>query len=373
MNTIRDWFHLKGRNNFDVVPESDGAFLFGSTEAWDRIKSKIDEVAVSKKVPKMVMEGEWGAGKTHILYHMKHYLEKEAQSRFRVFHVRYAKFANVDDKSFYGDFHFDLMNTITRTEIHGLLKKYKRRVKAKRFYARLAELVGDNDIASAFMAMVDEREPYLSWKWLWGMRLSASELTKLQIPYSLSKPSQFVTILVSIGKLLEDTEKKKPLILMDEAEKLNTISSRNVIDSFNTAFRMLADSENSHVGFIVSKRAIERVGPVKFWEKDDFQSRIGSDSYISIERLTEPDTKKFILDLLGNFIDRDNIPEEYSEQYKQTYPFTEDALDLVVHKVYREREGSLPRLIIQKVNAIAAKAVLDEKEIITRDFVEAKY
>lgn len=373
MNTIRDWFHLKGRNTFDVDPESDGVFFFGSTQLWDEIKSKIDEVAVSKKVPKMVMDGEYGAGKTHILYHMKHYLEKEAQSQFRVFYVRYAKFANVDDKSYYGDFHFDLMNTITRTEIHRLLKKYKRKVTAKRLEASLAELVGDNDIASAFMAMVDEREPFLSWKWLWGIRLSASEQTKLQIPYSLSKPSQFVTILVSIGKLFEVTGNKKPVILMDEAEKLNTISNRNVIDSFNAAFRMLADPENSYVGFIVAKRSVERAGPAKFWEREDFQSRIGSDSYIAIRRLTEPETKGFILDLFENFIDRDSIQEKYSQQYKQTYPFTEDAIDLVVQKVYGERKGSLPRLIIQKVNAIAARAVLNEKQIITRDFVEANY
>src|SRR4051794_19899285 len=88
LEDFAEWFCLKDHKTFMVQPNRDPDFYFGRSDLEQAIKSRLDRGILLQGVPKMVLYGAFGAGKTHTLYHIKWYLEHEvANTKFEVRYV----------------------------------------------------------------------------------------------------------------------------------------------------------------------------------------------------------------------------------------------------------------------------------------------
>jgi DNA replication protein DnaC len=74
---FKEWFCLNGRDSFTIDPKinpEDARFYFGRDEISRRIKKQLRISFVEPGVPKMVVYGSYGSGKTQTLYHLRHFL-----------------------------------------------------------------------------------------------------------------------------------------------------------------------------------------------------------------------------------------------------------------------------------------------------------
>src|SRR5205823_351922 len=70
---FRDWFCLKRRESFTIDPKinrDDASFYFGRDEKIKTIKAQLRRAFVEPGVPKMIIYGSFGSGKTQTLFHV---------------------------------------------------------------------------------------------------------------------------------------------------------------------------------------------------------------------------------------------------------------------------------------------------------------
>ncbi len=74
---FRAWFCLKDRDSFTIDPKinaDDARFYFGRPNEEERLKRQLRTAFVSPGVPKMIIYGPFGSGKTQTIYHLEYYL-----------------------------------------------------------------------------------------------------------------------------------------------------------------------------------------------------------------------------------------------------------------------------------------------------------
>jgi hypothetical protein len=78
--TFQDWFCMKpGRNSFLPMIPGDASLIFCHDQIWGHDILASIEAAFAKDEPiKMLIYGDWGVGKTHMLYHIRWWLERHA-------------------------------------------------------------------------------------------------------------------------------------------------------------------------------------------------------------------------------------------------------------------------------------------------------
>lgn len=78
--TLADWFCMKdGRSSFIPRLPEDARLVFCHGQLInDDILSSIQQCFATDDPIKMLLYGDWGVGKTHVLYHIKWWLEQNA-------------------------------------------------------------------------------------------------------------------------------------------------------------------------------------------------------------------------------------------------------------------------------------------------------
>ena len=75
---FRDWFCLNQRESFTIDPKinpADARFYFGRQQLDDRMRKQITRSFIDPQVPKMMVWGPYGCGKTQTLYYLSHWLQ----------------------------------------------------------------------------------------------------------------------------------------------------------------------------------------------------------------------------------------------------------------------------------------------------------
>lgn len=76
-NDFQQWFCLKDRLIFTIDPltvESDAQFYFGRDETKENILKQLRRSFINPGIPKMMIFGPFGSGKTHTLLHINYIL-----------------------------------------------------------------------------------------------------------------------------------------------------------------------------------------------------------------------------------------------------------------------------------------------------------
>ena len=360
--TFKEAFFLKNRDNLTVNVKTnpdDAQLLFGRTSSNEDVKSVIKREFLLGQVPKLFLYGPYGVGKTHTLYNLKHYIDTNIDLKDKC--LIYILEVEFRSKTAYQYLHERFMEKIGFEYVNKIVTQFINENAMDLDKAMYSVFEDENIIKAMRFLSVGGQNSIIPWKWLCGHQLKDADLSLIGLSRNLNQTYDLVKVLTGLGNLSMRYQKKRIIFLIDEAEALNNVSDPNALDSFHDAFRKLADNDNNSIGFILSLFATGSNDMPEVVTRPDIITRIGANNIKEIYPLTEmDDLKQFVLDFLNYFIDKDaakTVIDAFPQPItKDSYPFTEEALDYYIEIALSSRTASLPRNIIKSIAEAAIHA-----------------
>jgi len=359
MEDMRERFCLREREHFYIDPEQDAGLYFGRHELQSQLKDQIENSFYKVGVPKIFLTGPWGSGKTHTLFHIKHFL---GQQKPDVVDVVYFDIGPLKAKTHYSHLHRSFLDRLSRDRVKALVDSFVSKNVGPGLEAALRNFFPTADIANAMRGLsFGSTQSLPAWKWLVGEKLSDDQHQMLNLTKNLTEPGELIEVLQSIGKLVKVVESKKIIYLVDEAEELDHVTNPDAAASFEWALRRLADNDSKNIGFVFAARAPGGGELPQILSMESIKSRIGENNIIDIPHLGGlEDVKGFVVDLLASLVDREKARERIGKDglpaQPQFFPFTEASLDSFCEYIRENPERALPRAIIEGINECAVSA-----------------
>jgi hypothetical protein len=373
MDDFVTWFCLKDRQNFTIDPQvncQDSQFYFGRNDIRDRLQRQLRRSFIAPGIPKMMVWGPYGSGKTQTLFYLDYFLKTHPPSSAKgTPHTLYLTI-EVRSNATSANFHMQLMEALGKD----VVSKWVRSLfdGTADFDNTLLNLV-DQD-PNLFLALKELRasgeSSFTAWRWLTGQPLKPAELNEMGLTRNLGDVGSidFVNGLVAIGNLASRVNEKL-IFLVDELEQLLNVRTGDAAESIHQYLRKLAEPANASVGFLFGFKADVLDEAPEMLRRPDIQGRIGASNYIDIPTLPAvADVKKFMQELLKNLIDASKVQEKIDAQGLDTevgiFPFERTAFDVLADYATQDNSRSLPRYIITAINECAIQAWDDQKSLI---------
>lgn len=243
--TFKDWFCLNNRETFTIdakINPADAQFYFGRDQLRDRMKKQISRAFIDPQVPKMMIWGAYGSGKTQTLYYLAHELVNSTpvscKGRPHVVHLA----IEVHSKSVADLWHLQMTESLGMATVQGWLQMLLS--KSANFDQEVDRLTADSNIALAFKQLRGGGDlAFSTWRWLTGQRLTTKELQEIKVTRNLVDVGvgDMVLALQSIGNLARAVDRCL-IFCVDEMEELRNIRAGDAADSWHQYARKLADN-----------------------------------------------------------------------------------------------------------------------------------
>ncbi|MSQ48649.1 MAG: hypothetical protein EXR78_09765 [Deltaproteobacteria bacterium] len=374
---FKEWFCLNGRDSFTIDPKinaGDEKFFFGRDDIQKNLAARFSRAFIDPKVPKLVLYGAYGSGKTQTLFHIAYMLKTTPPRSLKASPRTIQLVVEMRSRSTHSDWHLQLMEALGKEVLTGWLELLFK--KHQDFDKFVAQLVGEPNITKALLNIKGGGDiPLIAWRWLSGLKLTPAELQRLFLTRNLGDigTADLVNVLVAIGKVAEECGEKL-IFLVDEVESFHMISNADAINNVHDYLRRLASPDNATVGFVLSMYGLTADQVPEVVNRADVRTRIGNQNYIEIEPLpTIADVRRFTLELLSQFIDK-TMAEKRITAHKltvalETYPFEAGAFDLLCDYASQDPSKALPRNIIAALNECAISTWDAGKYVIEQQIV----
>jgi len=377
MSTFKNWFCLNGRETFTIDPKvnpTDARFYFGRDPLRDRMWKQIGRAFIDPQVPKMMIHGAYGSGKTQTLHYLAYELvnhtPKACKGKPHVVHLD----IEVQSRSMADQWHLQMMEALGMAIVQDWLQALFS--KSAKFEQEIDKLTADPNLVTAFKHLRGGGDlAFNAWRWLTGAKLTAKELVEIKVTRSLVDVGvgDMVAALQALGNLARAVDVCL-IFCIDEMEELMNIRQGDAAESWHQYARKLADNANSSVGFIIGFKAVTWDEAPKMIVRDDIISRISRANTVELETLSAPaNVKTFVEEMLTHLIDQQAagtlIKAENLSATIPTYPFSATAFDLLCDYACQDSIKSTPRNIIRTINECAIAAWDSQKRIIDDDIV----
>lgn len=375
---LNEWFCLKDKDSFTIDPkidENDAKFYFGRETVEKQIVSQLRRSFLSPGIPKMLIYGPYGSGKTQALYYISHILRNNKPNTCKLnVHTVHLEL-EMRSKSDFRDWHLQLMESLGKDQVVGWLENISS--SGSNFETELKTIFEDKiNMVEAAKKLTREDLSFLAWRWFCGQVLGAKELATLQVTTNLGDigVGDMVCLLEGLGRLAEKNNYKL-IFLVDEAEQFRNVASSDSIESLHDYIRKLSETSNSSAGFIIAGTAVTLNDMPEWYHRADIITRIGQDNIIEIPHLPAiKDVEAFIKEMLNEFIDKEKaerrIKDSNIEINLDTYPFNNDSLELLANYATQDPEKALPRNIINVINDCAIAAWDNQRLFIDTQIVD---
>lgn len=372
MTEFREWFCLKDRPSFTIDPQinrDDARFYFGRDDIKKRLEQQLRRSFVTPGVPKMMVWGPYGSGKTQTLFYLEYYLKNQTPDSCNGLpHTLYVA-AEMRSNSTANHLHMQLMEELGKEIVAGWVRGLFDQT--TNLEGSLMELGQDPNIVLALKELrAGGDSSLIAWRWLTGQPLKGTELNELSLTRNLGEvgAGDLVNALVAVGNLATEVGEKL-IFLIDELEELINVRAGDSAESIHQYFRRLAEPSNATVGFIVGFKADVFDDAPQILQRGDIVGRIGTSNYVDIPPLPAvSDVKAFLGALLTNLIEEDKVEAVISEHSLDTdlgtYPFSRSAFELLADYATQDISRALPRYIINAVNECAIQAWDDGKRLV---------
>jgi Cdc6-like AAA superfamily ATPase len=315
----------------------EGDAFVGPRRKWaDEFIAHLRRIISSGRVPKAVIYGPLGVGKTHFLSYISSGLAELAK-------VVYVETPPLHRRSRFTDLHNVIMRKIGRDYSMGLLSKAV--LEADKGSIELHSVLGvDPDIATIIRNGLTSDKSVL-WRYLSGEKLTSGEVRQLDAVSAQLREDDAAMILNMIARLVRRTEKKQFLLFIDEFENTSSLMGDSQV-AFREALRGLMDESND-TGVVISNTAREMDDMPLPLTDESVQRRIGFPNY----RLFPEYTPEDLLALLREIITfRRDDKAEVTKMVKkaqsttkesvseENFPFTQQALEMAVNTVFELRQ-----------------------------------
>ena len=223
---FRDWFCLKDRETFTIDPKislEDGKFYFGRENIKTQLLNQLNRAFLSPGVPKMLIYGYFGSGKTQTLFYIENILQnyklKTCKLDVKTIHLD----LEMRSKSDFRDWHFQLMEALGKNQVTTWLKGISST--GTDFEEELKEIFkNDVNMVESSKGLTRGDLTFTAWRWFCGRILTAKDLESLGVTRNLGDigVGDMINILEGLGRLAERNNEKL-IFLIDEAEQFKNV------------------------------------------------------------------------------------------------------------------------------------------------------
>ena len=378
MEQFDSWFCLNNRLNFTVDPQvnpTDAQYYFGREDIKKLLHKQIRYAFIAPGIPKMMVWGPYGSGKTQTLYYLKHYLMTDPPASAKG--TPHALYLTVEMKSnsTANQFHMQLMEALGKDTVAAWVRKL---FDSRRDFDAVLLALADND-NNVYKVLRELRatgeSAFTAWRWLTGQSLTPKDLSGLEVTRNLGDLGSvdLVRSVIAIGNLAAKVDEQL-IFLIDELEQLQNVKTGDSAESIHKYLRSLADNANSSVGFLIGFKADVIDDAPEVLRRGDILGRVGQSNYIDIPHLPAvSDVNAFIKELLKNLTEEAKVKAKIAKSGFDTehgiFPFDRNALELLADYATQDPSKALPRFIISAINECAIQAWDEEKPIIDEAIV----
>jgi hypothetical protein len=327
------------RDNFILDPVEDFECFARPDINTRTIAESLEIDVITGLAPKRLLWGPYGGGKTHTLMRTVTELSQLAS-----IHTVRIECPDLTKRSRFHDLYREgIMRGLGQDFVLGLMQEVTEKVGFKRpeeLRQSLKEWFRDEEVSKAAERLYDPNFDRLRlWRWLSGVSLSRGDLDQLGQTQDLTETeaARLSEIIVMFGRLLRALRKKTLVLILDEMERLRAIGAETVI-TFMSGFTRLVDQNQTSVCVLIGSSAVTQAEMVDvFTGSSPVTSRLGTDAYMEIPPLPDPDVDAFVqgvisyvrksdLNVSALLKNEDAQGETLSEQF---YPFTSEAVEAI--------------------------------------------
>jgi len=373
MEDFVTWFCLNNRSNFTIDPQiypEDAKYYFGRDDIKTQLQRQIRLSFIDPGVPKIMVWGPYGSGKTQTLFYLMDYLRKQPPSSLKEKPRTIYLTVEMRSNSTAGNLHMQLMESLGKEVVTAWVRTL---FDTRKDFDNLLIDICSNDL-NTYKALKELRaigeSSFIAWRWLTGQVIPAKDLSGLQLTRNLGVgiAGDLVNSLVAIGNLASQVD-EKIIFLIDEMEQLQNVRVGDTYESIHDYVRKLSDKTNKTVGFLIGFKAEVIDDAPELLRRGDIYGRIGGSNYFDIPPLPAvADVKLFMMDLLTNLSIEGpvnlKIQSNKLDSELGIFPFDKSAFELLADYATQDPTRALPRYIISAINQCAIQAWDEEKQLI---------
>src|SRR5207249_1117199 len=155
------------QEHFAINPKEEFHIFFAREDEFDRFLEDLTATLDSGRIPRYVVFGLFGVGKTHFLLHLKHMISDKTEAV-------YLETPSAHRRTSFLDFYRTVISALGRGNVIDLLTSGMKK------HARLRELGLGEDIAHVVSKAVKDGEQFILWRYLSGEKLKSTEADKLE-------------------------------------------------------------------------------------------------------------------------------------------------------------------------------------------------
>lgn len=369
---LRDWFHLKPDfTSFKLVPEEHARYLFGERDKKlrDELLMSLRECAYSEHGYNAIIWGSSGRGKTHLANNLL-VKAKESDLPLELVYVDCPTIKSAKEplKTFFSA----LFKSIPPKTVKRLVTKYVEEKEGHPEWDKrvLNELNNDHMIYRAItegLVLPTEGTVRGILSWLGGEEYHIDNIVE-NAPEQLEDGGQIARNLGALGEMSLLAEGKNLILLVDEAERLQTIQSGEQYWGWLSALR--ESFRRTSVGVILFVIASNPDYIPRILMEHEIYNRIGASNIFSSPPFDPPDAESFLTQLLDTMIQRDPLPESLSQILTESgepldsYPFTADAFQGFIQHHSIGTEENKPQELLNHLERAAQRAITLNKKLI---------
>jgi hypothetical protein len=374
--TVGERYGLR-RENFILDPLEDTDCFARDDIKTQAIAESLEIDLLTRLAPKRLVWGPYGGGKTHTLMRTM----RELGELTPIHYVR-VECPDLSKKSRFHDLYREgIMRALGQDMVIGLVEAAVQKVgwaKREEMIGRLKSKLGDEEIAKASIRIVDPNFDVLRlWRWISGVSVSRQDLDDLGQTQDLTQTeaARLAEIVCLLGRLLREFHGKTLVLILDEMERLRTISAET-IQTFVSGFTRLVDPNQSSVSVLIgTSAAAENEMAEVFSRNGPVRNRIGPDAEIEITALNEADLDRFIKGVIDYVRDASAdisglmakaSPAAGETITKDFFPFSEEAIDSLKSRL---TQIMTPREITMKMTRALGRAYRNNSSAITSSHV----
>lgn len=375
---LRDWFHLKPAfTSFKLVPQEHARYLFGERDKKlrDELLMSLKETAYSEHGYNAIIWGSSGRGKTHLANNLL-VNARESNLPLELVYVDCPTIKSAKEplKTFFSA----LFKSIPPKTIKRAVTKY---VEEKETHPDwdvrvLNELNRDPIIYRAItegLVLPNESTVRGILGWLGGEEFRIGNIVE-NAPEELEDAGQIARNLGALGEILLLAEGKNLILLVDEAERLQTIQSGEQYWTWLSALR--ESFRRPSVGVILFVIASSADYIPRILNEHEIFNRIGASNIFSSPPFDPPDAESFLTQLLGAMIQRDPLPESLRQILSESgepldsYPFTQEAFQGFIQHHSIGTEENKPQELLNHLERAAQRAISLNKKLIDSEVLQ---
>jgi hypothetical protein len=379
---FQDWFCMKpGRNSFLPRIPNDAELIFCHDQILQTDILGSIEAAFAKDEPmKMLIYGDWGVGKTHLIYHICWWLKKneaDFPARPLVIEIgdltRASRFDEVV-RPFLDRLGLDALIKLVH-DYRGIKPNINQSLRDDGVSAHVAEAFSKlllSSPGSPPAPLVVQAFEYLKGRNI-GRTAAAAGLSE-----PLEQSRDFFDVMLSLGEMHRAVHNCRLLFIADEAAKLEAVEDDMATQQhWVTVNKLIFADENRTFGFIYTISGRRNSLPGALFEPQ-IQNRLG-DNKFELQNLATNDIETYLRKLVDAFVDLKSVQSLVDDgvipraDYSQDcYPFTLAAKAQFVDYFNRTQEDAKPRDISKKLDAVAFIAGKEGKRLIDEGCLRTK-